>query len=77
MSGAIPSLHLYAFMAWKGTTLCNPLPDCYQASSFPFFALSYVCKFNIARIKNEIIVYVPSSFRTLGWCISLHYQTGW
>jgi len=63
MSGAIPSLHLYAFVAWKGTALYSPLPDFYQASLFPFFlALPHACKFNIDRIKNKIIVYVPSSF---------------
>ena len=37
MSGTIPSLHLYAFVARKGITLYSPLPECYQASSFPFF----------------------------------------
>jgi hypothetical protein len=36
--------------------------DCYQASSLPFFALSHVCKFNVDRIKNKIVAYVPSSF---------------
>lgn len=44
---------------------------------FFFFSLSHVCKFNIDRMKYKIIVYVQSSFWTSGWCISLHYQTGW
>jgi len=83
MSGALPLLHLYTFVAWKGITLYSPLPDCYQASSFPLPLLggggwlSHVCKFNTDRMKNKVTVNVPFSFWTLGWCISLHYQRRW